>query len=217
MIRTRLRGFLACAVLVSMGSGLSPATAFELIVNGDFSSGNIDFSSDYAYLPGAGQGVTPDSYTVEVNTVPWHGSFVSFPDHTDGTGNMLIANGSITGGVVWSQVVSVVPSSNYTFSFWAASAYSQAPATLRVRFNGDQVGLNMGLSSTPGLWLQYSGVWSSGANTSATIEIDDLVLVGDGNDFTIDDISLTPEPASCALLAMGAFALVRMRRGIAKR
>ena len=114
------------------------------IVNGDFSSGNVGFSSDYGYVtPGPGALYPESLYTVDTNPSASHGSFANIGDHTTGTGNMMIINGAgDTSKKVWFQTVAVTAFTSYTFSYWGTSVYPTAPADLATSVDGVDVNTN---------------------------------------------------------------------------
>ena len=99
--------------------------AQPLLVNGDFELGNTGFSTDYIYSPGD---VTPEgTYTVDTNPLANHPLFSPCGDHTTGTGNMMIVNGSVQPNrIVWSETVTVLPNRTYDFSGWATSVFPEA-------------------------------------------------------------------------------------------
>src|SRR5262245_25356363 len=76
----------------------------NLIINGDYESGNSGFTSSYAYSPGDLRRDTV--YDILRNPSSAHSIGVSFGDHTTGSGLMMAVNGSVAGNVtVWSQTV----------------------------------------------------------------------------------------------------------------
>ncbi len=189
-------------------------SAQNLIVNGDFEAGNTGFSSGYTYdsdPPMRGQG----HYAIGNNPKTWNSFWDAFPDHTPGSGQlMFIADGATTSNVtVWQQTVTVSSHTPYVFSYWAASCYSQSPATLRTYINDVQVG-DLTLPSQTGNWQQFSVLWNSGSATSATIRLVNLNTRGVGNDFVLDDISMqaVPEPASVWTFLTGAATILLRRR-----
>lgn len=174
--------------------------AQELVVNGDFSSGNTGFTSAYTWRDNS---VPNNMYPENTYTVHWnpnytHGNFWG-RDHTTNTGNMLIVNGSGTTPPpeVWQTTVNVQPNTDYYFSAWAISLNSVGPyANLQFKVNGVQLGSTTGPlparsnnNNPPYNWKRFYGSWNSGANTTATVTIIDLETATGGNDFGLDDIS----------------------------
>lgn len=205
------------AVGVFLLSGLR-VYAVNLIVNGDFEAGNTGFTSDYTYdnsPPMGGYGY----YAIDTNPKTWNSQWASFGDHTSGSGKMFIADGSVTLPLktVWQETVTVDSSTPYIFSYWAASSYPSAPATLRTYINDVQIGGDLTLPTQTGQWVKFEAVWNSGAATTATIRLVDTSRVAYGNDFVLDDISLqaVPEPTTVWIFSTGltAVALRRRRKG----
>ncbi|MBC7535933.1 MAG: proprotein convertase P-domain-containing protein, partial [Ferruginibacter sp.] len=171
--------------------------AQELVVNGDFSSGNTGFTSLYNYVIPGGLNMYPEAtYTVNNNPNTDHGYFFG-QDHTTGTGKMLIVNGSPSLSTIWQKTIVVQPNTTYYFSAWAVSVNDAPPyAQLQFDINGSGIGTTAVLpagpnnTSTASVWQQFYGSWTSGAGvTSATVIIKDLQTALGGNDFAIDDIS----------------------------
>lgn len=162
-------------------------TGTNLIVNGDFSAGNSGFTSKYTYTT---NGIPEGTYGVVSNPKNWHTSFNECKDHTNGAGNMLVANGSaVLNQVVWEQTITVIPHTNYAFSTWISSLLPTNPAQLQFSINGNNLGGIISPSSTTCNWSQFYSTWNSGNNTTATIAIVNKNLQGNGNDFALDDIS----------------------------
>ncbi|MBC7510998.1 MAG: hypothetical protein H7320_19970 [Ferruginibacter sp.] len=181
------------------------STSTNLIINGDFSQGNIGFTSQYTFDPNSNHRV--ESYNVGTNSSTW-GPYGNCTDHTSATGNMMMVDGSQSGianFIVWSQSITVQPNNMYNFSVWLQTLnvlYSNNLAQLKVLINGIQVGPILQAFSTPCLWNQFSGIWNSGNASTANISIVDNVgnINRFGNDFAIDDISLTLNYTSCTLV-----------------
>ncbi len=187
----------------------SRSVAEELVVNGDFSAGVGGFTTSPQYTNQQNFYVTGNTTTglypegkYAVNT--WANSYhpVFFgADHTTGTGNFLMVNGSAaaTPPVIWQQgPVTVLPNTDYYFSAWAVSLNTVAPfAKLRFSVNGIQVGTTADLPAGPSSnaeisqsnWVRFYGMWNSGSTTQAIISIVDNELAPGGNDFGLDDIS----------------------------
>jgi hypothetical protein len=69
----------------------------SLITNGDFEARNSGFTSQYTFAPGGNS--TEGEYTVRADPQHWNGAFNATPDHTAGTGNMLVVNGATSGNL----------------------------------------------------------------------------------------------------------------------
>ena len=166
---------------------IAQPAASNLIVNGDFESGNTGFSSGYTFGPinlfAGVYGMLADPFSV-------HPDATSFGDHTSGLGLMMAVNGVGSPGiVVWSQSVPVTANTDYEFSAWVASWHPVSPAQLQFVINGSSIG-TFTASSTTGVWQKFAMTWNSGASTSATIEIINLNIEPFGNDFALDDLTL---------------------------
>lgn len=168
----------------------------ELVTNGDFSNGNTGFLTDYIVGTGGawGQLTNPGTYAINTSPSSVHNNFSACGDHTSGSGNMMIVNGSNSSGTsVWCQTVNVTPNTSYQFSTWLTNALNDPNVSeLQFTINGTPLG-NPFLASTNGCtWNQFFETWNSGTNTTANICITNLNNSGGGNDFAIDDISFRP-------------------------
>jgi hypothetical protein len=218
----------AIAALAIAGS----ASATELLTNGTFDAGNTGFQSEYVYA------VTHDlwpegTYDVITNPQADHSSFSAFADHRPGddTGLMMVINGSGTADkVIWSQGTVENPligaaNTEFTFSFWLASVYPSSPANLNLWINGEKLnGVNfaaLGGESNLGAWQNFSYSGVSGAGGIASIWLTNNNLEPSGNDFALDDMSLSgtavPEPSSWALMLLGFGGLGAMLRTSRRR
>ena len=156
----------------------------ELIVNGNFSLGNIGFTSDYNFSYYA-----PCNYTTQPDQ--W-ASFVT--DHTPTLDNMgLTIDGcSMPNMRIWSQELVICPNTDYQFSLWM-SGNDVSPQQIEVKFNGVYQTLFMAQPLNPNAtqteYYKYTYNWNSGNNTNLTIDLTDLELESYGNDFVVDDIS----------------------------
>lgn len=165
----------------------SEVTENSLISNGDFSQGNTGFTSDYTL---SDPNSTEGQYHIGTNPYNWNGSMNSCADHTSGSGNMMMVNGSpVAGLVVWKQTVAVDPNNNYAFSTWIQSLVTQNPARLQFSINGKVLGNLISASSQVCNWAQFYATWNSGTATSAEIAIVNNNTIIQGNDFALDDIS----------------------------
>ena len=170
--------------------------ATELALNGDFNAGNTSFTTGYIFN-GSANGLYPEgNYAVNSNPNFNHSGFYG-TDHTTGTGNMMIVNG-LVGPTVWQQTATVLPNTNYYFSAWALSVNNAGNyAKLQFSINGSTIGSPVQLvagtnsNATNNNWQRFYGTWNSGSATSAVCSIVDLVGVLGGNDFAVDDVSIS--------------------------
>ena len=195
---------------------VSMSHAQNLVINGNFNSGNTGFTSAYSYTTDL---VPEFTYAIGTDPASFHNYTYTIGDHTTGTGNMMIVNpGSTPGQAAWRQTVGVTPNSIYNVSAWTMGWYVFEPvaADVRLQINGTPVGSDLVLNTpTDSAWKEFGGLWNSGTATSATIEIVDLQTALEGNDFSLDDVSMeaVPEPGSGVLLLGGAVALPLVRQG----
>jgi gliding motility-associated-like protein len=170
----------------------------ELVPNGDFSLGNVGFSSSYNYIPppNIGEGEYWIATGAQVST--WNGGMTSNGDHTTGSGDFMLVNGSGTpNSSVWCQTISVSPNTTYLFSTWVSSLNNSMPAQLQFSINGSTVGAIFTAPLTSGTWSQFFTTWNSGANTTASICIINQNTSLGGNDFGLDDISFQACLSAC--------------------
>ncbi|MFM9958944.1 MAG: hypothetical protein ACKVZJ_12805 [Phycisphaerales bacterium] len=197
-------------------------TSSAAIINGDFESGpgiapsTSSYSLDGSMLP-------PATYNV-VSFDTIHPAWVDFFDHTIGTelGHYMIVNGTDSGaGPAWSQSVSVTPGTEYSLSAWFASLFPASVAGLSMRvFPAVDRGFNPIASvdfvapSDLAVWAEQTLAFNSGNFSSVTVEIWDINQAFSGNDYAIDDVSLTqvPAPGAAAMLGLLGVAGVRRRR-----
>lgn len=159
----------------------------SLVMNGGFSNGNTDFTSGYTYTP---TNVVEGEYFVGKDPRTWNISLDRCSDHTTGTGQMMLVNGSqIAGTTLWSQSITVKPSTNYIFSAWLQSLWTPNPANVQFLVNGVPVGSSVLAPLPVCTWSKATATWNSGSNTNITISMIDLNSAVIGNDFAIDDIS----------------------------
>jgi hypothetical protein len=211
------RALLAAAFLISAQG----AAAQNLVTNGDFSLGNVGFTSDYVYSPVTNNGGA--EYTVRTDPFPWNPNFVSVTDHTTGTGFMMVGNGSPTAGeVVWqSTPITIDAATNYFFEAYVMNVCCNANygggnsspvLTFSVSLDGGPANdlQTLTIPLTPaGVWYGLSTSFNSGGATSATLSLINANTELAGNDFALDDVflgtqsSVVPEPATWAMMLVG--------------
>ena len=106
----------AVFMVVAFVIPISALTPVNLVENGDFEAGNIGFDTDYTYLDPANTGpwtLGPEfMYTIGTNPGLYHSAWLpGFGDHTTGTSNMMIVNGTPSDtdpkALVWGQTVAL--------------------------------------------------------------------------------------------------------------
>ena len=161
----------------------------SIVLNGDFSSGNVDFLSDYDLWNGIGD-MGGATYYITTNPRNVHSAFTSMGDHTTGTGYMMVANGSDdTTAIVWegSLTQDLVIGEQYDFSAWVANVYPSSPAILTFKVGSQVIG-SLTLSTT-GVWERlYGSFTATEVNPKLTLTNAQAAL--GGNDFAIDDIGV---------------------------
>ena len=162
----------------------------NLIVNGNFSNGNISFTSAYNFRS---NNITEGEYFVGSNPQAWNTALSNCGDHTTGSGNMMLINGSPVPNVgVWTQTIAVTPNTNYAFSTWIQALWPPNPAQLSFSINGKDIGTTITASLPTCTWNQFYTTWNSGSATTAIISIVNKNTFVQGNDFALDDISFAP-------------------------
>ena len=193
----------------------SMSNAGAAIINGDFEAANTGFTSEYSF---ATTNTTEGEYTVRPDPQNWNPSFSAIPDHTSGTGNMLVVNGAPTSDkVVWEQTITVDAGTDYAFSAWVSTAVAGGPADLIMVVNGVTLGSSFLAPADPGSWDNMVRSWNSGSDTTATLQLFDINVSVFPNDFYIDDISFNkvsavPVPAAIWLMGSGLVALFSFQK-----
>lgn len=171
-----------------------PVPGQDLAVNGDFSDGDVGFTTDLSIGIGGTWGPLSfeGTYGLTTDQSLLHSNFPSCADHTGG-GQMLLVNGSaVPDANIWCQTITVQPNTTYAFSAWLMSASPESPAILDFTVNGTPFGAPLLASSTTCQWAEFYALWESGSTTSASICITNQNLATSGNDFALDDIAFRP-------------------------
>ena len=195
-------------------------SAQNLIVNGDFESGGngVGFITDgagYSELLAPFSGTTVSgNFALATNPISVNSSiFINAGDHTTGSGKMLIVDGNTTAGSprFWkagnagSGICGLTIGTSYTFSYWVKSisttvTNASTQAGIGISFTGAGSIVPTPFSSVVPLpasgWKQVVYTFKATA-TCVSIELWNNNVNATGNDFAVDDFSLTgPQPLS---------------------
>lgn len=171
------------------GRNVSPN---NLVVNGEFEDGNTGFTSSYLYSPGANGLWDEGTYAITNNANFNHNNFSCSNDHTENGEYFMAVNGSAQANVVvWSTSINITQDTEYEFSTWVSSLSPTNPAILQFRINGELIGEPFHASAIICVWGKFFEIWNSGTATSAVISIVNQNTIGNGNDFSLDDINFS--------------------------
>ena len=174
------------------------ANAQNLLTNPGFSAGNTGFTSAYLYVTPPGPDPGAGSYTIGTDNRAYNVNFLaSYGDHTTGTGQYMIVNAATTPLVVWEQTVTGLTANQpYQFSFWLLNTFPTSKASMQVSANGVDEGPAFSNPNDGGNWQLNTVTVNPGASTQLVLRLRDLNLDGNGNDFGLDDLSLTAPMAN---------------------
>jgi hypothetical protein len=175
------------------------ATGPNLLANSSFTDGNVGFNTNYEYkadLPNVNNELNPETtYAVGPDAHTYHNNFFGYGQGgTSGTGtganNFMMVNATSAIRTLYTQTFKVQPNRYYTFSTYFNNLLPSGGVDPEVGFviNGESTSGTIVVPTTPDTWVQYSDVWYSGNNTTATFEIRNLTLAANGNDIGIDDL-----------------------------
>jgi len=182
----------------------SSTSGSQNAVNWNFSSGNTGFSTQYLYNPTSiwNEG----TYAVGPSANAVHPNFAAWGDHTTGTGNYMIINGSTNGiKTIWSQTVALPAGSSATLSIWMLTLATPA-GQFRVKINGTVIGSNQTTPATVGVWGNYTFPFVVPTSGNAAVVIESVSTALAGNDFGLDDIQFTYSCTASASLNVQPYA-----------
>ncbi|MER0441780.1 collagen-binding domain-containing protein, partial [Emticicia sp. W12TSBA100-4] len=166
---------------INLTSTSTGGSGGQLVTNGDFSSGNNSFSSDYTF--GGGYNIASNPQTV------WSWAV----NCSNPSGNMIIGDGNGNANSrFWYQSINVTAGTTYTLSFRAYDFWGGTPAAkLQWGVNGTKTGAISNLSTGGcNTWQQISTTWTATTTGTAVFAIYNNEVSGASNDFAIDDISI---------------------------
>jgi hypothetical protein len=210
------------ALMAAIFAGLfvsNQASASNLIVNGDFSAGATGFTSDYQLVPYPQlNALFPEgTYTVGADPILDHQYFVSIP----GGNQMLLVNGSTVGGdTVYEYTSPQLVAGTYSFgatvgdiccnnTFTGTNAKSELLFEVSTdNFATAQI-IKTFTTNPPdgGVLNDISSLFTVSGDFK--FRIVDGSLAASGNDFAIDNLSISavPEPATWAMMIFGFLGL----------
>lgn len=164
----------------------------NIIVNGDFESGDSNFTTDYfpgqgTCNHGAGFLGCEGAYNVIDDPGLGHNNFASCSDNGSG-GNMMVVNGASSLQQIWCQDVCVDPDGSYVFNAFAASVNPGSPARLQFAIDGTLIGNLFGLTPSTCIWEFFEAEWDADGETTVEICVTNQNTAAGGNDFALDDI-----------------------------
>ncbi|MCH8902433.1 MAG: OmpA family protein [Bacteroidetes bacterium] len=165
-------------------------TSENLIINGGFGDGFVEFETEYNFVRGANTSREAAKFTIATYPFQFQSKWTACHDPADRGSPMMIVNGATTEKFLWKQSVPVQPGNTYIFSMKVASAISHSVAKMQVSINGRILNNSIGASNTVCLWKSVNATWESDKNSVAEVIIHNTNLESGGNDFVIDDISL---------------------------
>ncbi len=158
----------------------------NLIVNGNFESGNESFSSDYLF---SSAGNVPGNYAISNNAKAWDSEINC--ELTSPASEMMLVNGEmITGTTIWKSTVTITPGTNYLFGFSIANLKTGNPR-IHVYINGnkiDQAEFGAGALCS---WQQYQIFWNSGISNEVELKLVTGLLPTGSNVFALDNMFLS--------------------------
>ncbi len=180
-IRFNISRFSICVFVILLSSSLPAQPVFYE---------DFELSNDYTYAAPSSNAVYPEgTYTIATNPSLVHPLFYSFGDHQTGTGKMMIVNG-VANTLVWGRTISnLVPGNAYSVAAYAASCYPTNPAVLQMSIIGQQSS-QVTLPANPGTWTVVT-LFFVANSSSVVLNIRDTSSIAGGNDFALDDITVT--------------------------
>lgn len=190
--------------------------AQNLITNGDFESGGVGtgFQTNY-FLVSSNSG--PRNYAIVSDPSTINSNFSNACTDHSSTGNkMMVVDGATSGAnsdKIWEALTStgggggipVISGTTYTFSYWIQSISNTNTvansANIQVKINNVDVSPTTGSSICPVTlcgWTQVTYTWVA-TSGFAQIWLFDRQTSSAGNDFALDDISLTAAPSPLSL------------------
>ncbi len=163
----------------------------NLFVNSAFedSPPNSGFTSQYVETTETN--LISGSYVItDTPNKGWGAAHLDIGDHTSGTGNMMVIDGSTSANdTLYKQTVVVSSGKSYVFSFWGINAHTLSPGTNPA--NLELVVNNISLGTYELIEMQWRikfAFWRATFSGPVEVAIINRQINGLGNDFAIDDV-----------------------------
>ena len=178
---------------IALRQTLVPPGGRNLLINGNFESETQGFSTDYTYeqpddsiFTGVGE------YSIVTNpATAFTNPYSSYGDHTTGSGKMLFVDGT-NAGDFWRESRSLAANTTYSFTYFITGADATNLSHIAFTVNGSTVGAGFAISAQGGGtgWQEVTDSFTTSSKGAYTVALSDLDGVAEGNDFTVDDLSL---------------------------
>ena len=186
------------------------SNAQNILTNGDFETGGSGVGflvHDYTLINPLTGVSSPGTYARTTNPTLMNSTYITGGDHTTGSGNMLVIDGSIltsrffwTTGNTGGAIGEFTPGSTYTFSYWIKSVSNDVTSdeTTRANIGVFFVNANNVNPTTPNTlaplpsegWQKVSYSFVAAAdNVMVRLRTMNSGMVG--SDFAVDDFSIT--------------------------
>ncbi len=194
------------------GQNLIINPGFEAQPAANYTATNVGFTfPGYSFTPPGTNDPGAGFLAIRTGTLAYNPGFgLNNVDHTSGSGNMLLVNASVsaTSAYFWQQTVTVAANTSYVFSYWLINNFFAAPGVIQTEYSLD--GGTTFTTATP-TFQNTSGTTSgsrsnwqlsppltiaTGSATQLIIRLTDLTRSSNGDDFSIDDLNLSPTSAA---------------------
>ena len=158
----------------------------NLMTNGDFSEGNLGFTSQYE-----SESNNPGGYIIGRLGTELFAEAAPCTDHTSAEtdGNMFMVRAAPASNLdIYCQEIAVAPNQAYHFQGFATGLVSNNPPTIVLKINDEVVAMTT-LDSLACAWQKVQADWHSGDTRTAKICLSiNPTTTANGADFALDDV-----------------------------